>query len=149
MSIFTAAKFVRPSDPVGVKIADHFLQRRARSAALAVGVAAGTTAAAWLALGFAGLRQYPNLLGTLASVVQWKSYSIGALALGTGLGSSGARSAEVVVGGALIVLTLLLAPSKVGRLLQLRRDPLQDASIEGCVAQEWPKNEKRGVSLSS
>jgi hypothetical protein len=45
--------------------------------------------------------------------------------------------------------TLLLAQSKVGRLLQRRRDPLQDALVECRVAQEWPKNEKRGVSFLS
>jgi hypothetical protein len=42
-------------------------------------------------------------------------------------------------------IRLLLAPNRSVRLLQARRDPLQEASVEGRVAQEWPKKRKREV----
>jgi Glycosyltransferase family 87 len=85
------------------------VHHRVRSAVLAGGIAAGATGAAWIALGFGGLREYPSLLGTLAHVVQWKSYSLGALALGAGLGSHAARVSEFLVGGLLIAAVALLA----------------------------------------
>ena len=48
---------------------------RLRSAAATLAVAAAGTVAAWAVLGFAGFRDYPELLSRLTDAVQAKSYS--------------------------------------------------------------------------
>ena len=58
---------------------------RVRSAAATLAVAAVGTVGAWAVLGFAGFRDYPELLSRLTDAVQAKSYSATALGLAAGL----------------------------------------------------------------
>jgi hypothetical protein len=69
------------------------LTRRLRAAAAAAALATVSVAAAWVVLGFEGLRGYPALLGKLTSLVGPNSFSLFALGRSAGVGS---RAAEVV-----------------------------------------------------
>jgi hypothetical protein len=80
--------------------------RRFRAAAIAVAATAGLLLAGWLAVGLAGLRDYPVLLSTLSDVEAARSYSISALATAVGVSIPGlALTAAVgVVGVPALVL---------------------------------------------
>ena len=65
---------------------------RARSAAATLVVAAAGTVGAWAVLGFAGFREYPELLGRLTDAARAKTYSATSLGLATGLPENGRLS---------------------------------------------------------
>ena len=69
--------------------------RRLRATALSVGIGLVGTAAAWAAIGFAGLATYPELLSTIA---EQESYSIAGMVEELGFGRSVARLGAVGVG---------------------------------------------------
>jgi hypothetical protein len=73
--------------------------RRFRAAAIAAAATAGLLAAGWLAVGLAGLRDYPALLSRLSDVEAARSYSISALATAVGVSIPG-----LAVTGALAVV---------------------------------------------
>jgi hypothetical protein len=58
---------------------------RVRSAIATFAVAVAGTVGAWAVLGFAGFREYPELVNRLADAVQAKSYSVASLGLTLGL----------------------------------------------------------------
>jgi hypothetical protein len=80
---------------------------RKRSAAATVALGTVATLVAWAVLGFAGLREYPDLLARLADAVQAKSYSAVSLGLALGLPESAASVAASVLGVALIGLAFV------------------------------------------
>jgi hypothetical protein len=83
--------------------------RRSATAGLAVAIAAVTTFAAWAAIGFAGLRGYPELLGTVADVWQGRGYTPLALGLALGLPEQVASAAALLLGGAVLAWAAVLA----------------------------------------
>jgi hypothetical protein len=62
--------------------------RRYAAALWAAGGAAGVTLLAWLVLGFDGLREYPELVGTLTEIVAQRGYSLASLGEAIGFGAS-------------------------------------------------------------
>jgi alpha-1,2-mannosyltransferase len=88
--------------------------RRWAAAAGAVVAGALATTAAWAAIGFAGTAEYPHLLGKIARLEQVDGYSLVALGHGAGLGTGAARAAAAVVGGALLIATVLVARRPLG-----------------------------------
>lgn len=88
--------------------------RRSATAALAVSIAALTTFAAWAVIGFAGLRGYPDLLGNLAEVWQWRAYTPLALGLALGLPEDVASAAALLLGGAVHACSVVLARGSNG-----------------------------------
>jgi Glycosyltransferase family 87 len=83
--------------------------RRAGTAAMAVCITALTIIAAWAAIGFAGFSGYPELLGTLADVWQWRAYTPLALGLALGLPAGAASAAALFVGAAVLAGAVVLA----------------------------------------
>ena len=77
--------------------------RRVRTVALALGVGALVTVAAWGVIGFAGVAEYPDLLERLSEIQSERSYSIVGMASTLGLAESVGQVATLVVGGALLV----------------------------------------------
>jgi len=90
--------------------------RRFRAAAVAAVAALTGTAAAWAAIGFAGLREYPALLSRLTGLVGPESYSPYALGRALGLGGAGAQAAAYVL-AALVAAAALRRVRDDGRLL--------------------------------
>jgi alpha-1,2-mannosyltransferase len=72
--------------------------RRYRAAALAVGFSLVAVVAAWAAIGFAGLRDYPTLLARMTGLEGPHSYSVYALQRTFGLGDGPAGSATWALG---------------------------------------------------
>jgi hypothetical protein len=95
--------------------------RRFRAAAIAVAATAGLLVAGWLAVGLAGLRDYPALLSTLSDVEAARSYSISALATAAGVSVSG------------LALTAALAAAGVPVLVLLHRRAGDSAVFAGAV----------------
>jgi len=77
--------------------------RRLRAAALAAGAGVLVTLAAWAAIGFAGLAEYPDLVSHLSDLQEDRSYSIAGMASALGLPQAAGRLAMLVLGGALVV----------------------------------------------
>ena len=82
---------------------------RARSALATLAVAVAGTVGAWAVLGFAGFREYPELLTRLTDAVQAKSYSLASLGLTLGLPDRLASLTGVAAGLAAIGLTFVFA----------------------------------------
>jgi hypothetical protein len=80
--------------------------RRTRTAAFVVGGGLVAALVGWAAIGFAGLREYPALLGGLASSQQADGYAPVSLGLALGLPSTAARALAGVIGLALLGLAL-------------------------------------------
>ena len=93
--------------------------RRTRSAVLSAALAVAVSAAAWAAIGFAGLREYPDLLRMLADVWQGRSYSPVALGLAVGLPVEAAQALALGLGAAALGLVALLAQREDGERLAL------------------------------
>ena len=83
--------------------------RRLRATAFAVVVGLVVTAAAWAAIGFDGVRGYPDLLRRLSEIQSANSYSFVGIAETLGLGEVAGRALALAVGGALLVGCVLLA----------------------------------------
>lgn len=80
--------------------------RRSSTAAVVVGGGLVAAVAGWAAIGFAGLREYPALLGGLASSQQADGYAPVSLGLALGLPSAGARVLAAAVGLSLLALAV-------------------------------------------
>jgi alpha-1,2-mannosyltransferase len=110
----------RPAIAVGLGVSAKLLlwpifvwmlvTRRTRAAALAALIGAVVTFAAWAAIGFDGLRSYPDLLERLSEIQADRSYSIVGMAAALGLGSTVGNALTVVAG-----LMLLAACVYFGR----------------------------------
>jgi hypothetical protein len=72
--------------------------RRYRAAALAVGASLAAVLGSWAAVGFAGLREYPTLLGRLTGLEGPNSYSVYSLLRVAGVGDGTAARAGAVLG---------------------------------------------------
>ena len=82
--------------------------RRIRTALWGGAAVAGTALAAWAVIGFAGFSSYPRHLGGIASVEQYKSYSVVAFLHAVGLtGGLGRAVAAGIAVGALAAIVLL------------------------------------------
>jgi Glycosyltransferase family 87 len=81
--------------------------RRIRTAATTVGLGIAVVAGSWAALGFDGLAKYPHRLGTIAGLVEDKSYSPFAFFRLLGLSAAPARA--VVLGLTLLGLAAIFA----------------------------------------
>ena len=82
--------------------------RRTPAAVAAAAGGAVASLAAWAALDFAGLADYPRILDLLAQVEQDQTYSAVALGLSLGLGAGTAQALAVAAGAAGLVTTVLL-----------------------------------------
>lgn len=78
--------------------------RRFAAAAVAAGAAVAGVLGAWAAIGFAGLHDYPALLGRLTRLVGPESYSPYALGRSLGLDGGTAQAAAYFAGAAAIAL---------------------------------------------
>jgi Glycosyltransferase family 87 len=83
--------------------------RRGRAAVLGVGLAIVVTAVTWAAVGFAGLRDYPQLVRNLTRAERDDSYTIFALARGLGASSDVAWAIWLAAGVAVLVIGLTVA----------------------------------------
>jgi len=81
---------------------------RRRAAGIAVGVSVLAVATSWAAIGFAGLRAYPTLLGRLTGLEGVHSYSTYALQRALGVGDGHAAQATYAIGLAALALALRL-----------------------------------------
>jgi hypothetical protein len=88
-------------------------RRYATAGLVAVGGAV-VALAGWAAIGFSGLRDYPDLLGRLAALVQDEGYSPIALTLALGFSSGVARAAAIALGVALLFVMYLVARREDG-----------------------------------
>jgi hypothetical protein len=77
---------------------------RIRIALRAAALALVASALGWLAIGFAGLGDYPKLLSVLADGEQQRGYSLVSGGLALGLGPVAARAAALAVGAGLLAL---------------------------------------------
>jgi hypothetical protein len=78
--------------------------RRLRAAALAVAIGVSVTAAAWAAIGFDGLREYPRMLSDLASISEGVGVSPVSALLAMGIGAGAAKAVALGLALALIGL---------------------------------------------
>jgi alpha-1,2-mannosyltransferase len=88
--------------------------RRWGAAIGALAVSAIAVLAAWAGIGFAGLSQYPALLQALDRAQEWKSYSLGGLAIALGLPSLVGTAALVLAGAVGCVLAFVFARQENG-----------------------------------
>jgi hypothetical protein len=85
------------------------LTRRVASAAWTVAIGLATTAVCWALMGFAGLGDYPKLIGDLSTIEQGRGYSAVAAGLALGLSPGAARGAAFAVGAVLLAYAAVLA----------------------------------------
>jgi hypothetical protein len=85
------------------------LTRRFRAAFAATAVTLALTLGSWAAIGFSGLRSYPDLLQAWDRAYQTCGVSLSALALKLGAGDVLATSIRVAAAGALLVCSWRLA----------------------------------------
>jgi hypothetical protein len=78
--------------------------RRYRAAAFAAGLGVGAVLASWAAIGFAGFREYPTLLGRLTELVGPHGYSVYAFERSLGVGSVAAERSLYVLAFAALAL---------------------------------------------
>ena len=83
--------------------------RRWAAAALAAALAAGATLAAWAAIGFDGLADYPELLRRLSDVVADRGFSLVALGVEAGMPRGAAEPLPWLVGLLLLVGVVTIA----------------------------------------
>ena len=83
--------------------------RRVRTTIAAVLIGLGVTLVSWAAIGFDGLRSYPDLLERLSDLQSHRSYSFAGMASTLGLSPAVGSVFGLAVGGALLVLCVLLA----------------------------------------
>lgn len=91
--------------PLGVWL---IATRRIRATAVSIAATVAASLAGWALIGFAGLHQYPSLLGRLTTLVGAESYSPFALWRSLGAGPSAARLL-MLAGGALVLLAVVRA----------------------------------------
>lgn len=109
----------RPAVAVGLAVSAKLLlwpvlvwmaaTRRLRAAALAAVAGTVVTLAAWAAIGFDGLRTYPDLLERLSEIQAERSYSLVGMVATLGLGSTVGTILTAVVGLGLLVACVVFA----------------------------------------
>ena len=109
----------RPALAVGLAVSAKLLlwpvfvwmvaTRRLRAAALSALIGAVVTFAAWAAIGFDGLRTYPDLLERLSEIQAERSYSIVGMVATLGLGSTAGNVLTVAAGLSLLVGCVVFA----------------------------------------
>jgi hypothetical protein len=77
--------------------------RRYRAALVSVAATIALVAGSWALIGFAGLRDFPALLGVLADALERDSYTIFALLMDLGTPDLVARAAGIAVGSAVLL----------------------------------------------
>ena len=97
--------------PVTVWLA---LTGRLRAAAVAVCAGLVLALGSWAAIGFAGLRDYPDLLEKLDGIAASESYSVFAIGQALGLSETAARAGVVVACAVLLLLALRAARGEDG-----------------------------------
>ena len=97
--------------PVTVWLA---LTGRLRAAAVAVGLGLVLALGSWAAIGFAGLRDYPDLLEKLDGIAASESYSVFAIGQALGLSETAARAVAIVACAVLLLLALRAARGEDG-----------------------------------
>jgi hypothetical protein len=83
--------------------------RRLRAGVVAVGVAVGAVLGSWALIGFAGLRDYPELLRRLADIEEPFAYTLYALALDLGVSPELARPLGLMSGILVLAGMVVLA----------------------------------------
>ncbi len=83
--------------------------RRVRATVFAVVLGVAVTLAAWAAIGFDGLRGYPDLVERLTEIQAERSYSLVGMAATAGLGSGVGQALTLVVGIVLLGACVVLA----------------------------------------
>jgi hypothetical protein len=83
--------------------------RRVRATLAAVAIGVSVTVAAWAAIGFDGLRTYPDLLERLSELQSERSYSFVGMAKTLGLAPSVGSAVCLLVGACLLVLCVAFA----------------------------------------
>ena len=83
--------------------------RRVLSAVAALAVGALLALGSWAAIGFTGLREYPDVLRRLQDVVELDSYTLYVVALDAGASSTVARGIWLVVGLAVLAAVVVVA----------------------------------------
>jgi hypothetical protein len=76
--------------------------RRIRATVVSVAMTCASALAGWALIGFAGLREYPHLLGRLTTLVADESYSPYAFARSLGASPQAARALVIAAGAALL-----------------------------------------------
>jgi hypothetical protein len=92
--------------PLGVWL---LVTKRVRAGVTSVAVASATTIAGWAAIGFAGLRDYPHVLGRLSELVGPNSYSPYALFRALGASPSLSQLAMFACGGAVLAAAAVIS----------------------------------------
>jgi alpha-1,2-mannosyltransferase len=82
--------------------------RRYRAAAVAAGAGVAAVVVSWAAIGFAGLREYPKLLGRLTELVGPHGYSVYAFERSLGVGNLAAQRSLYVLAFLLLAVVALL-----------------------------------------
>jgi hypothetical protein len=83
--------------------------RRLRALLVAVVIGIAVTLAAWAAIGFDGLREYPDLVQRLSDIQAERSYSLVGMAATAGLGSGVGQAITLAAGIALLAACVVLA----------------------------------------
>lgn len=83
--------------------------RRTGAALASLGVGTALVLASWAFAGFAGLREYPALLGALTDELAAKSYSLVAVGDALGLSTYPAQIGAFAIGGLILAAALLVA----------------------------------------
>ena len=83
--------------------------RRVRATLAAALIGVSVTVAAWAAIGFDGLRTYPDLLERLSELQSERSYSFVGMAKTVGLAPSVGSAVSLLVGASLLVLCVAFA----------------------------------------
>jgi hypothetical protein len=89
------------------------IRRGLRSAAVSVLLTVLITVLSWSVIGFAGFRDYPNLVRLVERIEAPRSYSLVAIGLRLGLGHLGAMILAFTVGGAVLFLAAVVARREV------------------------------------
>ena len=83
--------------------------RRIRAFVVATAVALGGTLAAWAAIGFDGLRDYPSMLGHLSYVSEAVGVSVVAGLIALGVSAAAAKSVAFLLAGGLLIAAWRIA----------------------------------------
>jgi len=86
--------------------------RRIRATVASIAIGLCVTLAAWAAIGFAGLLEYPDLLERLSEIQSERSYSFAGIASTLGLGEAAGVVLTLAGGGALLALCTVFARQK-------------------------------------
>jgi hypothetical protein len=87
--------------PLGIWL---LITKRFRTLALAIAICVVVTVAAWAAIGFDGMAQYPQMLSNLSFIQEGRAVSLAAVLIAIGLPASAAGAVALATAGALLGL---------------------------------------------